>query len=338
MAGHTRFVASAERKSRVKPAPASQAGEAVRCDKSSAAGIDVRHETPQRSLPDYRVEPPDQLSIEMLKLVPRAPYRIAVYDTLQIRAMGTVPGQPIDAYFLVEAGGIVTLGPMYGRVRVAGMTIEEATDAIHKQLYLVLAHPEVSVQLSRTAGTPAVTGDYLVGPDGTINLKEYGTLFVAGKTVVEIQRAMENHLKQYFDSPEVGVEVRQFNSKVFYVITEGTGAGDNIRRIPWTGNDTVLDALGAVNGLSEVSSKEIWVARPTADPGKGTILRVDYAGITRRGETATNYQLLPGDRVFIAEDKAVAFNARLKKTTDPLERVLGLIVLGTEGMRSLTSR
>ena len=74
-----------------------------------------------------------------------------------------------------------------------------------------------------------------MGPDGTINLKEYGTLFVAGKTVVRIRHDLQEHLKQYFDSPEVGVEVRQFNSKVFYVIAEGAGLGDNIRRIPITG-------------------------------------------------------------------------------------------------------
>ena len=83
-----------------------------------------------RRCPAYRVEPPDLLSIEMLKQIPLPPYRVDIYDVLQIRVMGTLPDQPIDGYFLVEAEGIVTLGPTYGRVRVAGMTIEEATEAI----------------------------------------------------------------------------------------------------------------------------------------------------------------------------------------------------------------
>ena len=145
-------------------------------------------ERPMMSLPTYRVEPPDILQIEMLKLVPLPPYRIDIYDVLQIRVLGTILDQPIDGFFLVEGEGIVTLGPAYGTVRVAGMTIEEATEAISQQVAAdVLAKPDVSVQLARTAGTQPVTGQYLIGPDGTINLRQYGMLHVAGKTVTEIR-------------------------------------------------------------------------------------------------------------------------------------------------------
>ena len=287
------------------------------------------------SLPAYEVEPPDLLSIEMLKLIPLPPYRVDIFDVLQIRAMGATPQEPIEGFYLVEAEGIVTLGPTYGRVRVAGMTIEEATDAIRKQLSLTLAHPDVSVQLSRAAGLPPITGDYLVGPDGTINLKEYGTLFVAGRTVVQIRHDLEQHLKQYFDSPEVGVEVRQFNSKVFYVITEGAGLGDNIRRIPITGNDTVMDALASINGLSQVSSTTVWIARPA--PGGSPcqqILPVDYEAITKGGSAATNYQIMPGDRVFIAQDDLIAANAIVNKLVSPIERLMGIGSLGTSFIRS----
>ena len=191
------------------------------------------------------------------------------------------------------------------------------------------------MQLARTAGVPAVTGDYLVGPDGTINLKEYGTLFVAGKTVVQIRRELENHLTQYFDSPEVGVEVRQFNSKVFYVITEGAGLGDNIRRLQVTGNDTVIDALASIGGLSQMSSTKVWIARPA--PGGfpcQQILPVDYQAITKGGSAATNYEIMPGDRVFIAQDDLIAANSIVNKVVAPVERLLGIGSLGTSFIRS----
>jgi len=75
-----------------------------------------------------------------------------------------------------------------------------------------------------------------------------------------------------------------YNSKVYYVITQGAGLGDNVRRVPITGNDTVLDALAAVKGLSQVSSTRMWIARPSpSNPRNGKILPVDYAGITQRG-------------------------------------------------------
>jgi len=288
------------------------------------------------SLPAYSVEPPDILQIEMLKMVPLPPYRIEVYDVLKISAVGTIPDQPINDFFLVEGEGTVNLGPAYGTVRIAGMTIEEATKAITEQLQQILRQPEVSVQLMRTAGTQPVTGQYLVGPDGTINLRTYGVVHVAGKTVTEIKLALQKHFTQFFDSPEVSVDVLGYNSKVFYVITDGAGMGDNVRRIPITGNETVLDALAAVGGLSQFSSKEVWVARPApGNFGCEQILPVDYAAITRGGSAATNYQLLPGDRVFIAEDNLISFNAFLGKLTAPVERLFGITSLGSSTTRSL---
>jgi polysaccharide biosynthesis/export protein len=287
------------------------------------------------SLPAYKVEPPDILMIDLLRMVPLPPYRIDTYDVLQIRAIGTLLDQPIDGFFLVEGEGIVTLGPAYGRVHVAGMTVEEAAAAITARLSLTLAKPSASVQLARTAGTPPVTGEYLVGPDGTVNLRQYGTLHVAGKTITEIRIALNKHLSRFFDSPDASVEVRQFNSKVFYVITEGGGLGDNIRRVPITGNDTVMDALSSVNGLSQVSSTTVWVARP-APGGFGCqqILPVDYEAITKGASAATNYQLMPGDRVFVAGDSLVATNTFLGKMVAPVERLLGIVSLGTSAARS----
>jgi hypothetical protein len=55
---------------------------------------------------------------------------------------------------------------------------------------------------------------------------------------------------------------------------------------------------------------------------------VDWYAITERGSPQTNYQLLPGDRVFIAEDKWVAFDTQVAKITAPLERIMGFSLLG----------
>jgi polysaccharide biosynthesis/export protein len=288
------------------------------------------------SLQAYQVEPPDILMIELLRLVPLPPYRIETYDVLQVRAVGVLPmPNDIDGFFLVEGEGVVTLGPAYGRVRVAGMTVEQANEAILRRLRELFVKPEVSVQLAKTAGTAPVTGEYLVGPDGTINLRQYGTLHVAGKSVTQIRQQLNKHLSRYFDSPDAAVEVRQFNSKVFYVITEGAGIGDNIRRVPVTGNDTVLDALSAVNGLSQISSTKVWIARPAPGSfGCEQILPVDYDAITHGGSTATNYQVMPGDRVFVAGDSMIAANNWLTKMTAPIERIFGVISLTTSTARS----
>jgi len=287
------------------------------------------------SLPAYRIAPPDVLQIEVLKLVPLAPYRVQVFDVLRIQAVGTLLDQPINGFFLIEEDGTVTLGPAYGKVRVEGKTVDEVSRTIVEHLEQILVQPEVSVTLARTAGIQEVTGQYLVGPDGTINLRQYGPVRVAGKTIAGAAAAIEARLGQYFDSPEVAVEVLAYNSKVYYVITEGAGLGDNVVRVPVTGKETVLDALANVGGRSELSSKEIWIARPApGEMGCQQILPVDYAGITRGAATATNYQVLPGDRVFVAEDRTTALANWVNKVLDPVERIAGTVSLGASSVRA----
>jgi len=47
---------------------------------------------------------------------------------------------------------------------------------------------------------------------------------------------------------------------------------------------------------------DIWIDRLEAS-GKTRALKVDWVGITQRGETRTNYQLLAGDRLFLQKQK-----------------------------------
>ena len=305
-------------------------------DEPAPLNLEPPREKALMSLPSYRIAPPDVLSIEMLKLVPLPPYRVEAYDVLQINVIGTLMDQQINGPFMVEAEGTVALGPAYGNVRVLGMTIDEARQAIREKLLEVLRQPEVSVQLARAAGTQEISGQYLVGPDGSVNLRRYGAVSVAGKTVAEAQAALQEHLAQFFDSPEVAVDVLAYNSKVYYVVTEGANLGDNIKRLPITGKETVLDAISNTGGLSQLSRKEIWIARPApAGFGCEQILPVDYDAITRGGVAATNFQLLPGDRVFIAESRTVAFTNLITKLTAPVERVAGTTSLSGSTIRAM---
>ena len=105
--------------------------------------------------------------------------------------------------------------------------------------------------------------------------------------------------------------------------------------MPITGNETVLDAISTVNGLSQVSSVQVWVARPA--PGGFNceqILPVDYLAVSKGGSSATNYQVMPGDRVYIAGDSVIAANNWLTKMTAPIERLLGVATLGTSAARN----
>jgi protein involved in polysaccharide export with SLBB domain len=145
-------------------------------------------------------------------------------------------------------------------------------------------------------------GERLVRPDGTIGLGTYGGVFVAGLTCAEAEAAIERHLARFALEAVVSVQVLACNSKVCYVITDVLGDGEQVYRLPITGEMMVLDAIAGIQGLPAVAStkgKGIWVARRTSEGG-GQVLPVDWLGITRDGLTATNYQLLPGDRVYVS--------------------------------------
>lgn len=288
------------------------------------------------SLPTYQVEPPDVLLIDAVKVVPKPPYHIEPLDTLQIFVLGTLPEQPITGPFPVEADGTVMLGPTYGAIKVSGLTLAEARDEITKHLRNFLTAPEVSVSLSESAGKQQISGEHLIGPDGTVNLATYGSVYVAGMTIAEARAAIEKHLEEFLDEPEVSVDVFAYNSKVYYIITEGAGLGDQAQKVAITGNETVLDAITQVGGLSRASSKTVWVARP-APAGNGCtgqILPVNWRAIIDAADTSTNWQVLPGDRIFIAEDKLIALNSFIDKVIDPFERIVGFNLLTYQAIQT----
>jgi polysaccharide biosynthesis/export protein len=297
--------------------------------------LEPPRESSMISLPEYRVEAPDVLQIEVLKLVPRPPFRIDTYDLLLIRVSGTLPDAPIDNYYLVDGDGSINLGSPYGKICITGLTIDEAIAVTTQFLKQILREPSVSIQLMRTGGTQQISGTYLVQQDGIVNLRQYGVVNVTGKTISEIKLAIEKHLEQYFDSPDVAVDVVGYNSETYFVVRENSLDGEDVVRLPITGKETVLDAIGAIGGMSRVSSQRVWIARPVPGSfGCEQILPIDYLAITRGADSSTNYQLMPGDRVFIAEDGLVAANYMVTKLALPIYRLLDITNLGARTILS----
>jgi polysaccharide export outer membrane protein len=290
-----------------------------------------------RSLPPYRVEPPDILLLDTIRLIPKGPYTISALDTLFIRVVGTYRDQPIDGTYVVSPEGSINLGYSYGSVQVAGMTVEQIERALRTQLSKSLDSPKVGVSLAQYRGVQQVRGTHLVRPDGTLHLGGYGCVYVAGLTLNEVKVAIERHLSQYAEDPEISVDVLGYNSKVFYIIYDGAGYGQTVIRLPITGKDTVLDGISQVQGLSQVASKKhIWVARPApAHHGCLQILPVDWRAITEGGATNTNYQLFPGDRIYVGSDPFIRADNVLAKVLAPVERVLGITLLGTAVYQNL---
>lgn len=329
----------------------------------------IPRELDKATLPQYRVEPPDVLLIEVVNNIRTEAIPLRVGETVNIRLGNPAPLQLtdensteaptvssqmlsqfelerevrnkfIDGEFTIQPDGSVHLGPVYGNVRLEGLTVSDARAAIENRLRTYktdttgrpvgLQNPLITVSLPELAGKQVIAGEHLVRPDGAVSLGIYGSVFVTGLTLDEIRSVLEEHLSQYIHHPEVAVDVLAYNSKSIYVITDGGGFGERVVKLPVTGNETVLDAIAEIQGLSEVSSKKIWIARPApAGTDVAQILDVHWKAITQEGITTTNYQLFPGDRVYIEADKMIHTDNFIAKTLAPFERIFGIIALGS---------
>ena len=78
------------------------------------------------------------------------PYVLQPGDTVNIQVAGSLPDALINGDFRVESMGTVALGPIYGRVKIAGMDLLSAEAKIEAKLKEVLSEPKVQITLVRT--------------------------------------------------------------------------------------------------------------------------------------------------------------------------------------------
>ncbi len=179
----------------------------------------------------------------------------------------------------------------------------EAKPAGVKADYRIDAPDILLVGIGEKPGEDFKTGEHLVRPDGTISLGELGTVHVAGLTLKDARHAILLQVNKSKPDAWVKLDVTAFNSKCYYVVIGFSVGGEQVQRYALTGNETVLDVVKSLaehpNAAQIRKTVNVWVARKPAGGGDEQILPVDWKGITKDGISATNYQLLPGDRVHV---------------------------------------
>ncbi|MFO0928974.1 MAG: polysaccharide biosynthesis/export family protein [Gemmataceae bacterium] len=142
-----------------------------------------------------------------------------------------------------------------------------------------------------------ITGDQPVLPDGRIQLGVYGMPLVAGKTIDEVEAEVNGLVRlKTRDAGPIVVRLITRDSKVYYVLGEVNSPGV----FPLRGRETVLDGIVAAGGLNGSASRhDIILSRPTKPDSCRIVLPVCYPEIVQLGDTTTNYQLRPGDRIFV---------------------------------------
>jgi polysaccharide export outer membrane protein len=298
------------------------------------------------TMPEYVVEPPDILRIRAIRVIPKKPYHVGPLDSILIQVTDVPDADRVGGVFVVEPDGNINIGPRHGGplniVEQTDGTIPSIAAAVQKHLREKAKFPDarVTVSLAQSRAFDMVQGDHLVQPDGTVNLGAYGLVRVVGMTLTQARAAVEAHLSAWLQNPEVAINVSSFNSKVYYVVFDGAGRGQQVVIQPITGNDTVLRALSQVGGLTPVSSTDrLWIARPApASSEVELIMPVDWIGIVTKGRTRTNYQLMPGDRLFVKANPLIATDNYLAQLLSPIERIFGVTLLGNSTIRAVAGQ
>jgi polysaccharide biosynthesis/export protein len=167
--------------------------------------------------------------------------------------------------------------------------------------YVIEPPDELEISV-RPAAVEMPLTSVTVQADGVVDLGFVGDVYLAGLTLADAERKIAEHLepiaRQKRIKEPIDVSVRLVNgsqSKFYYVMGVVTTQG----RFPIIGNETVLDAILAAGLLAKSQPESAYLVRPHPMNGRDQILKIDWDGIKNRGDTTTNYQIFPGDRLIV---------------------------------------
>ncbi len=170
--------------------------------------------------------------------------------------------------------------------------------------YVVEPPDELEIVV-RPAPASMTLSTFIVRSDGNVDLGFGGDVYVAGLTLAQVEQKIAHHFEAARDDrgrEPVDVSVRLVNgsqSKFFYVL----GTVSNQGKFPITGNETVLDGILTAGLRSNSLPEKSYLVRPHPNGGADQIYKIDWISIKERGDTLTNYQLFPGDRIVVPGGK-----------------------------------
>jgi polysaccharide biosynthesis/export protein len=148
---------------------------------------------------------------------------------------------------------------------------------------------------------------FVVHADGNVDLGFAGDAYVSGLTLAEAEERIAVQLNDAaraqtpkLDKPyRVSVKLATGQSKYYYVLGTVTTQG----KFKANANDTVMDAILTAGLKSNSLPEKAYLVRPHPLGGQDQIYKIDWFGIRDRGDTLTNYQVFPGDRVVVPGTK-----------------------------------
>ena len=125
------------------------------------------------------------------------------------------------------------------------------------------------------------------------------------------------------ESDMVFVDVTAYNSKNYFILGDVLIPG----KLPWTGNETVLDVLQYAGGLLPTAEpKDIRLVRPGRGGKPAKIYKVDLAAIQEKGDVTANYQIFPNDRLIVGRNEVVQKTVEIDRLNAPIQSITSFML------------
>jgi protein involved in polysaccharide export with SLBB domain len=166
---------------------------------------------------------------------------------------------------------------------------------------------------------PELSGRHTVGPDGRIGLEALGRPRVEGHTPPEIARLVADALG--VPEGQVRVRVADYQSQEVYLFGQVSGLQ---RAVPYQGQETVLDLLQRIGGITPGAAPEdVYVIRTRVAEGqRPEFIHVDLHGIVLNHDQHTNLRVQPFDQIHVGETRQARVERCIPPWLRPLYRAL----------------
>lgn len=132
-----------------------------------------------------------------------------------------------------------------------------------------------------------------IRPDGKVSIPLAGELVAGGKTIAALTDEIDRAMGSALHNETIDINVLEFHTTRVYVLGEITRPG-----MYDIGKDhTLLDAIGTAGGdTRDTAKKKVFIIRRNQP---GSLIKVNYNDILKKGDLSQNYVLSDGDIVYL---------------------------------------
>ena len=164
---------------------------------------------------------------------------------------------------------------------------------------------------------PSLSDSYTVTAEGNILLPNIGPIRVMELTGSEVEEMLDQVLAQYIREPEVAVGIKEYNSKVIYVVGQVARPGPQIMRADMLTLQEAIFGAGLPTRLANLHRTRVI----TPDVTNPVVRQIDVGDIIYKGKMAENILLSPDDIVYVPSKISGSVSQAIRDVLRPVDDV-----------------